>query len=155
MSAVGQTYNRRRAAWTEEEIIAKIKEWVEKHGEPPTANDWHPSDARRQARRSAKRARAWLGRALRFDDGDWPWVGSVSKRFGSWNKAIEAAGFTPRPSYRPIDEDMGSEDDMDQIQQLVKEATKAEGDNRVVALYAVADAALNIAHNLEGAPSGD
>jgi hypothetical protein len=37
-------------------------------------------------------------RARRFEDADgrWPWMTLVHDRFGSWNDAIEAAGFTPR-----------------------------------------------------------
>lgn len=66
--------------WTREAVIVAIQEWAAAHdGEPPAATDWmhaDPSDA-------------------------WPVAGTVYAPGGgpflSWNAAIEAAGFTPRP----------------------------------------------------------
>jgi hypothetical protein len=41
-----------------------------------------------------------LERAARFDsDTHWPWFSMVVRVFGSWNAAIEAAGFAPRAAH--------------------------------------------------------
>ena len=59
-----------RIVWTSEAIVAKIREWATGHGEPPVATDWQSA-------------------------GDWPSVNTVQGAFGSWNAAIQAAGFIP------------------------------------------------------------
>src|SRR5690349_9406970 len=91
-------YTKRRTKWTEEEVIAKIKEWHDLYGDFPAATDWNSSDTRRAARHHAELTRNWLTRVRRFESGEWPWTGTVYKLFGGWNKAIEAAGFDPRPA---------------------------------------------------------
>lgn len=58
--------------WDAPQIIAAIQRFVDKNGALPTANAW----------RSARRTH--------------PCGYQVRHVFGSWNKAIEAAGFTPR-----------------------------------------------------------
>ncbi len=58
--------------WTRERIIAAIQEWAERFGHPPASGDW------------------------RFGVAPyWPATSTVQNRFGSWNAAISAAGFTP------------------------------------------------------------
>lgn len=104
-------YVKRRQKWTEEEIVAKIREWVERYGEIPAATDWHPGDCNRSARISAARSQAWLARAERFREGEYPWPRTVQQVFGRWSEAIRAAGFQPRresipdlePSIKPSD----------------------------------------------------
>jgi hypothetical protein len=83
---------RHRSRWTEEVIVARIREWVAVHGEPPAKADWTPADARRCNDEE---------RALRFEraDGYWPCGTSVIERFGSWSAAVVAAGFVPRPRF--------------------------------------------------------
>jgi hypothetical protein len=84
--------NARKMVWTRDLIVARIREWASIHGEPPAMGDWN----------------SWLAqvqyhdhdRADRFDsDTHWPWAERVVARFGTWNAAIEAAGFTPRPNH--------------------------------------------------------
>jgi len=63
------------ATWTREATISVIQEWAAEHGGvPPTSMDF---------------TRAKVGGA------HVPAVNSVIKRFGTWNKAIIAAGFEP------------------------------------------------------------
>ena len=71
-----------------ERIIECIKRWADTHGGiPPTATDWNASQSR---------ARGHLARVAEYEAGDWESTTNVRGRFGSWNAAIEAAGFTPR-----------------------------------------------------------
>lgn len=73
--------------WTREVIVETIRVWVRTYGKPPTATDWNPSQAI---------ALGHPEKAARFyEDNAWPHVNTVQLRFGSWNAAIEAAGFTP------------------------------------------------------------
>jgi hypothetical protein len=74
--------------WSREAIIDCIKAWVDIHGEPPGALDWAPAMARRIGREDIA--------AKFYAEGCWPYVGTVRERFGNWNVAISAAGFTPR-----------------------------------------------------------
>lgn len=62
-----------RGRWTEEAIANAIRRWHAEHGRPPLLEDW---------RRGGR---------------DHPSATTVQRRFGSWNAAIEAAGFASRP----------------------------------------------------------
>ena len=75
--------------WTAEKLIERIQEWARLYGEPPTAEDWSPAQAayRRAADASVVHKR--------FYDGDWPGSNTTRQRFGTWNAAIQAAGFAP------------------------------------------------------------
>lgn len=79
--------------WTPEAILSAIWEWSEIHGEPPAMADWNPRNAR-HAYHDEERAR-------RFEDEQprWPWFTIVVRAFGSWNAAIEAAGFAGRAAH--------------------------------------------------------
>ena len=57
--------------WNKRNITQAIRDWNEQFGAPPTAADWR-----------------------RVVPG-YPGYSSVAKNFGSWNKAIAAAGFKP------------------------------------------------------------
>ena len=88
-----QPRERRQATvWTRDRIIGAIRWWNDVYGEPPATPDWNSTQAR-----------DFLGdteRAQRFTrlhaDGRIPWHTTVVLAFGSWNAAIEAAGFVPR-----------------------------------------------------------
>jgi hypothetical protein len=93
--------NRARAIWDKESIADLIQAWVEMYGAPPAATDWNPNLARKYGLPE---------RAERFyADGCWPVISTVLDVFGSWNAALEAAGFTPRSpgTYGRPGEDMG------------------------------------------------
>lgn len=79
-----------RKYWTRERVIEAIQYWKELYGEPPASADWNSWHARHKLDDEE--------RAARFERGSWRWPGHniVIRRFGSWNKAIRAAGFTPR-----------------------------------------------------------
>jgi hypothetical protein len=71
-----------RVVWTREMVIEAIKDWNIQFGRPPACHEW-------QARTKLP---------------DWaPTVNIVYRLFGKggWNKAIAAAGFTPRPAHAP------------------------------------------------------
>jgi len=70
-------------------ILASLREWHERFGEPPTAPDWHPSLAIAKGQQWRVDRRATTGR-------DWPSATSVHAHFGSWNDGVAAAGLTPR-----------------------------------------------------------
>lgn len=78
-----------KRAFSREEIIAAIRGWSERYGEPPAMVDWDPSRARRLGQN-------W--RAERFESGSWPTARAVRLQFSSFNAAVEATGLVPRPA---------------------------------------------------------
>jgi hypothetical protein len=84
---------RRARRWSRETIIAKIREWDDRYGEPPCSADWNPSLAR-------WRAQEW--RVERYRDGLWPSTNAAKRPFGgSFDAAVRAAGLEPhRPGPR-------------------------------------------------------
>ncbi|HTA15508.1 MAG TPA: recombinase zinc beta ribbon domain-containing protein, partial [Solirubrobacteraceae bacterium] len=68
--AVGRRY-RRPAAWTDQEIVAALKEWVAEHGRAPNSCEWIAGSPGR------------------------PGSLCVRRRFGSWEKALKRAGLKP------------------------------------------------------------
>ena len=69
------------------EILAAIRDWAERYGEPPAMIDWEPARARRLGHE-------W--RAERYESGTWPSARMVRGAFPSFNAAVEQAGLTPR-----------------------------------------------------------
>lgn len=57
--------------WSRESILAAIREWAEEQGGPPLSSDWRAAGYGHPSSRT------------------------VALRFGTWNDAIAAAGFTP------------------------------------------------------------
>ena len=89
-------YREQRQKWTAERIVAAIVWWADTYGggiDPPGIADNEPG----VALRLGDTERAARARQLR-DQGLLPCVTSIFHRFGSFNAAIETAGFTPRPS---------------------------------------------------------
>ena len=81
--------SRHRTRWgrvfTEPEIIAAIRLWAKLEGRAPAIVDWRPADQGGHPR--------WERDCPRF-----PPRSHVTRRFGSWNAALQAAGFDrPRP----------------------------------------------------------
>jgi hypothetical protein len=73
--------------WTPDRILDAIRDYADRYGHPPAAQDWNPPLAITKYRDDI---------AERFhEDGCWPTATSVQYYFGSWNAAIHAAGFTP------------------------------------------------------------
>ena len=75
--------------WTPERIVLAVQTYAQVYGEPPTADAWHPAHAR-------KDGRPYLAQRF-YDDGCWPAHKTVFRVMGSWNAALEAAGFEPNP----------------------------------------------------------
>lgn len=143
-------YTRRRATWTSEEIVAKILEWNDRYGEPPTATDWNPSDCRAAATRSSQRAEWWMSRVVRFSDGVFPWSGSVSKKFESWNGAIVAAGLQPRNEGKPPSYHRGEARTFTDLARSLTRARQSQSRPlKQQALYELAYDALAIAAGLD------
>jgi hypothetical protein len=110
--------------------LEKAREWAAAEGAPPSATDWNPADARAAARR--------------FDSGEWPWAGTVSKLFGRWNAMIEEAGMVPRTSPRtPLPEP--PEGGLRAVAEALERAEAASGEDRQRLLYEVAQTALAVA----------
>lgn len=61
--------------WTKESIKDVIREWAKIYGEPPLSADW-----------AGPYRPFWV-----------PTTHTVRHYFGTWNAAIQAAGFQPRP----------------------------------------------------------
>lgn len=78
----------RRHAAARERHLTAIRLFAERYGRPPGAVDFSPNMARRIGHEW--RARRWER------DGDYTWTPDVLNVFGSWNAAIEVAGFEPR-----------------------------------------------------------
>jgi hypothetical protein len=58
--------------WTHETILYALELWVRRHGRPPTARDWNRAGEDHPSRQTVQRV------------------------FGRWNRAIHAAGHSPR-----------------------------------------------------------
>jgi hypothetical protein len=73
---------KRKRKWTKELVVEAMQEWDNLHGRPPYSTEWYNSS----------------------NLPDWvPSVRTVYNVFGKggWNKAMEAAGFTPRKAEPP------------------------------------------------------
>lgn len=66
---------RKTARWTNDQMIEAMQRWAKEYGQPPSHRRW-------------KRADRPPG---------YPSANIVSRRFGSWNAALEAAGFETLP----------------------------------------------------------
>lgn len=65
-----------RLVWTQQEILQAIRDFNAEHGRPPKSTEWQVP-------------------------GDHPNTRTVSRQFGSWKNAIEAAGFARSNRGRP------------------------------------------------------
>lgn len=147
-------YTKRRAVWTREAIIEAIQDWAAKHdGQPPSATEWNPSDCRYSAELSAARAGAWLERVADFEGGEYPWTGTVVKKFARWNDAIKEAGFTPRRAtiLNGTYERKGPRrrTSLSALRKSIDAIDKASGEARRRALYGLARQALRMAEETE------
>jgi hypothetical protein len=84
--------------WTRDGVIAKIRTWVDLYGRPPSAPEWDPTPSRIADGSITEAARE------RYHSGEWPSSNTVIGLFGTWNAAIEAAGFEPVTGARWIRE---------------------------------------------------
>jgi hypothetical protein len=92
--------NRFRQTWTPERVLAAVRSWAEEFGAPPTSTEWEVGKPEKYADRALAKARMWQGKAARFEGGNYPSNDTVRRLFGSFSKALSAAGFEPRPPGR-------------------------------------------------------
>lgn len=75
--------------WTEQQIIDRMRAWAALHGRAPKKREWYQG--------AHDEGTSQRGPA----DADYPHTNVVLAHFGTWNKAVIAAGLTPN---RPHDE---------------------------------------------------
>jgi hypothetical protein len=81
-------YQHEECKWTTATIVAAIRRWAVTYGVPPSAANWNPTVSRSRG-------------DSRFELGDWPTQATVQAKFGTWNAAMAAAGYDPRPPHAP------------------------------------------------------
>lgn len=80
--------------WTAERITVAIRDWNDHFGAPPSAMDWNPKQA-------IAHGCQWKADRYYATGRKWPSVWTVQALCGSWNAALEAAGFRPRRTGDP------------------------------------------------------
>jgi len=68
--------------WTREVVLAAMREWRDRYGRLPSSYDWSRTHARRRGGQALERLRS----------GDWPAASVVTRLFGTWAVACDAAG---------------------------------------------------------------
>lgn len=97
--------NRYQRTWTKAKVLAAMKRWQEKMGQPPTGADWNPTRARFFALGNQKRADRWWNSVKEYETGKYPSYTTVQDLFeGKWNDAVREAGYVPLPSCKPTSE---------------------------------------------------
>jgi hypothetical protein len=94
------TGNRFHRSWTPERVLAAVQAWVDEFGQPPTSTEWEIGKPAKYADAALAKARLWHEKAARFESGTYPSNDTVKRYFGTFNGAIEAAGFESRPPGR-------------------------------------------------------
>lgn len=89
--------NRFRQAWTPERVVAAVRSWAQEFGQPPTSTEWEIGKPEKYAEAALAKARLWHEKAARFASDTYPSNDTVRRLFGSFNAALAAAGFEPRP----------------------------------------------------------
>lgn len=146
--------NRFHVHWTQERIIEAIRDWHDHHGEAPRRTDWDAYRCEKLADAASQRADEWRKRATLFRIGEWPTPRTVTEAFGSWNAAIEAAGYTPRLPSQRTPRGIEPSHFLTPLGHAVAATYQAEddGDPEVlrIALLRVARVARRLAKDLEG-----
>jgi hypothetical protein len=73
--------------WTEEMVIAAVREWRRRYGRLPSAYDWSSTHAAHREGAAVDRLRT----------GNWPSASVVTTLFGNWETARERARTTGDP----------------------------------------------------------
>ncbi len=88
--------------WTRERIVAALHDAHQALGRPPGMVDFNPNLARAKGnlvRAELSERMIAAGRWPWSSAGRWPWSSAIYLRFGSYNAAMAAAGFAPRPPH--------------------------------------------------------
>jgi hypothetical protein len=73
--------------WSDEAILRALRQWAEEMGRPPRRQEWSGE----HARRAPAGQRKWMR-----EHPYWPSSSCVAAHFGSWSKALHAAGLIER-----------------------------------------------------------
>jgi hypothetical protein len=73
--------------WDRDSILSALRGWVAETGSPPRRQDWSGE----RADEAPPAQRKWMGEHPR-----WPSSSCVAAHFGSWSKALQAAGLSAR-----------------------------------------------------------
>jgi hypothetical protein len=103
--------------WSDEAILRALRDWTEEVGRPPRRQDW----CGEQPHNAQAAQRKWMR-----EHPYWPSSSCVAAHFGSWSKALHAAGLTTRS--------LAFEDS---VAERVKTARRLRGDGH--AIRAIAD----------------
>jgi hypothetical protein len=95
--------------WTDERILAALRDWFETFGETPLSYEWSPKGAELLGLPRSRGAE-WVRRYPR-----WPSTATVCKHFGSWAAAVRAAGLPPA---RHVTRRRGLEERVDAVRRL-------------------------------------
>jgi Homing endonuclease associated repeat len=82
----------RPGTWTDERIIAALRDWFGAFGETPRSYEWSPSSAEVPRPKTVE----WMRRYPR-----WPSTATVCRHFGSWSRAVRAANLPPARAIAP------------------------------------------------------
>jgi hypothetical protein len=69
--------------WTQERVRKAILDFKEKHGVYPAATDWNPAKAR---------SLGHFDRVKTLQEGNYPFLITVQRLYGTWGAALQAAG---------------------------------------------------------------
>jgi hypothetical protein len=92
--------NRFKRTWTPEKVIAAVRRWADEYGAPPTSTEWEIGKPAKYAQAALDKAQLWHEKAARFESGEFPGNDTCRRFFGTFNAAMAAAGFEPRPEGR-------------------------------------------------------
>ena len=84
---------------TKETVVAAFKTWADQHdGQAPTSADFWPARLRQFAKAADTKvtAQEFERRAKAAEKAGYPIPPTVARLFGSWAKAVTAAGLKPR-----------------------------------------------------------
>lgn len=88
-------------AFTDEQILARMRLWAQVTGAPPSKDAWTPAAIKLRAGAARQRIERLMTTVALYEGGDWPSEITVRAHFGSWTQAMLQAGFEPRPPGRP------------------------------------------------------
>ena len=92
--------NRHRRAYSDEQILARIRLWAEVVGSPPSKADWNPAKVKGRLATARGHVERHLRRIALYEMGDFPSETLIRSRFGSMNAALVQAGYEPRSAGR-------------------------------------------------------
>lgn len=140
---------KKRKKWTAASIIAFIQQYARRHGSPPTQVAVNPTRAEAFAAGNEARARTFRAMAREYRERGYPSQTTIQEHFGTFNEAIEAAGFDPRKPGRQPSMALprrATEKDVEQAIDAFHEALSGGDRGQLIdALYELADVSTLLA----------